>query len=70
MNTTDFPPAALMPRATLTASWSMWMLQGVTWLQVEATPIWGFLKSSFLNPTAYNMARLAARSGPSTTMEE
>src|SRR6185503_4369864 len=46
------------------------MLHGVTWLQVETTPIWDFWKSSRLNPTAWSMARLAARSGPSTTMEE
>src|SRR5215471_8766822 len=48
----------------------MWMLHGVTWLQVDTTPIWDFLKSSRLNPTAWSMARLAARSGPSRTMEE
>src|SRR5216684_1728189 len=46
------------------------MLHGVTWLQVETTPICDFLKSSFLNPTAWSMARLGARSAPSTTMEE
>src|SRR5262245_40563024 len=46
------------------------MLQGVTWLQVDTTPIWDFWKSSRLNPTAWSMARLAARSGPSRTMEE
>src|SRR6185369_15212517 len=48
----------------------MCMLQGVTMLQVEATPICDFLKSSALKPTACSMARLAARSGPSTTIEE
>src|SRR6267143_198569 len=46
------------------------MLHGVTMLQVEATPICDFLKSSALKPTACSMARLAARSGPSTTMDE
>src|SRR6266571_9084972 len=46
------------------------MLHGVTWLQVETTPICDFLKSSFLNPTAWSMARLGARSAPSTTMAE
>src|SRR3954469_19043628 len=39
-------------------------------LQVDATPICDFLKSSASNPTACSMARLAARSGPSTTMDE
>jgi hypothetical protein len=29
----------------------MCMLQGVTMLQVEATPIWGFEKSDSLKPT-------------------
>ena len=48
----------------------MWMLQGVTWLQVETTPICDFWKSSRLKPTACSMARLAARSAPSTTGEE
>src|SRR6266487_6957629 len=46
------------------------MLHGVTWLQVETTPIWDFWKSSRLNPTAWSIARLAARSGPSRTMDE
>src|SRR6266567_7685243 len=46
------------------------MLHGVTWLQVETTPICDFLKSSFLKPTAWSMARLGARSAPSTTMAE
>ena len=47
---------------------SMCMLQGVTMLQREAMPIWDFLKSSRLKPTACSMAREAARSTPSTTM--
>jgi hypothetical protein len=46
------------------------MLQGVTMLQVEATPIIGFEKSSRLNPTGYSIARLGARSGPSNKMLE
>ena len=41
----------------------MWMLHGVTMLQVEATPICGLRKSASLNPVAYSIARLAARSG-------
>ena len=48
----------------------MCMLHGVTMLQVDATPIWGLAKSSFVNPVAYNMPRLGARSMPSTTMDE
>src|SRR6266850_3092949 len=46
------------------------MLHGVTMLQVDATPICDFEKSSGVNPTACSIARLAARSGPSTTIEE
>lgn len=39
-------------------------------LQVEATPMAGFSKSSSENPTARSIERLGARSGPSTTMAE
>src|SRR5436190_24066745 len=46
------------------------MLQGVTMLQHEAMPISGLEKSSGLNPTGYSIARLGARSGPSSTMLE
>jgi len=46
------------------------MLQGVTIDHVEATPTTGFLKSASVKPTARSMARLGARSGPSTTMAE
>src|SRR5688572_6055945 len=48
----------------------MCMLHGVTMLHVDATPTCDFLKSSAVNPTACNIARLAARSAPSTTIEE
>ena len=34
-------------------------------LHVDATPMIDFWKSSFLNPTAYNIPRLGALSGPS-----
>jgi hypothetical protein len=44
--------------------------QGVTILHVEAIPICGFWKSSFVNPTACSIARLGARSMPSTTLDE
>ena len=47
-----FPPAASTPLADSMASLSMWTLHGVTWLQVEAMPICGLVKSSFLKPTA------------------
>ena len=48
----------------------MCMLHGVTMLQVEAMPICDFLKSPLVKPTACSMARLGARSAPSTTMAE
>jgi len=48
----------------------MCILHGVTMLQVEAMPIWGFLKSPSSKPTARNMERLGACSTPSTTIEE
>ena len=48
----------------------MWTLHGVTWLHVEQTPTWDFLKSSRVNPTAWSIARPGARSGPSNTSDE
>src|SRR5471030_2910477 len=60
-------PALATPSAAAMASWSMCALQGVTWLQVDATPICDFSKSARSNPTACNMARLGARSGASTS---
>src|ERR1041384_5658390 len=63
---TALPPASLTPTDASTASLAMCMLHGVTMLQVEAMPIWDFWKSSFEKPTACNIARLAARSAPST----
>src|SRR5471032_2679061 len=60
-------PALVTPSAAAMASWSMWALQGVTWLQVEATPICDLAKSPRSNPTAWSMARLGARSGASTS---
>ena len=67
---TPLPPAASTPPRATAASSSMWLLQGVTWLQVEAMPTWGLAKSSSSKPTARNMARLAALFTPSTTGAE
>ena len=66
----DLPPAASAPAPASRARASMCMLQGVSMLQVEATPTTVFLKSSSLKPTARNMERFGARSEPSCTMEE
>jgi hypothetical protein len=67
---TALPSALLTPTAAASASLLMCILHGVTMLQVDATPICGFLKSSLLKPTACNMARFGSRSMPSTTWEE
>ena len=64
------PPASSAPLAACTAKRSMCILQGVTIDHVEAMPTTGFLKSASVKPTALNIARLGARSGPSTTIEE
>ena len=67
---TGLPLAIAAPSAALSANLSMCMLQGVTMLQVDAIPTWGFLKSASSNPTARSIERLGARSTPSTTNEE
>src|ERR1043165_8857896 len=67
---TALPPALSAPVAAALARPLMCMLHGVTIAQVEAMPICGLVKSSTVKPTGYSMARLAARAGPSTTMEE
>src|ERR1700761_3713032 len=70
LKTIALPPFAFTPFSVSSASLSMCMLHGVTLLQVEATPMIGFLKSASVNPTGYNIARAAARSGPSTSKLE
>ncbi len=60
-------PALATPSAAAMASLSMWILHGVTWLQVDAMPICDFAKSPRSNPTACNMARLCARDDSSTS---
>src|SRR6187402_373536 len=48
----------------------MCTLHGVTWLHVEQTPTCDFAKSARVKPTACNIARPGARSGPSRTRDE
>jgi hypothetical protein len=48
----------------------MCTLHGVTWLHVEHTPTCDFAKSARVKPTACNIARPGARSGPSNTSDE
>ena len=63
-------PAASAPALACLASSSIWLLQGVRLLQVEAIPICGLRKSSSVKPTARSMARLADFPRPSTTGDE
>ena len=70
LNNTPLPPAASTPLMASAAKSLMCMLQGVTMLQVLATPTWGFLKSASSKPTARSMARLGAWGTPSTMIEE
>ena len=50
LNTIAFPPALLVPISACLASSSICILQGVTLLHVEATPMIGLLKSPALKP--------------------
>ena len=60
------PPAALMPAFTRSDKRRRWKLQGMTSIQVLATPMIGRDRSSSVNPTAFNIARAGARSGPAS----
>src|SRR5580658_1092409 len=70
LNSTLLPPAASTPAAASRASSPMCMLQGVTLLQVEATPICGLAKSSSRKPVARSIARAGACFTPSITTRE
>src|SRR5207302_4991731 len=70
LNSTLLPPAPSTPTDASRASSPMCMLQGVTFPQVEATPICGRPKSSSRNPTARSMAREGACLAPSITIRE
>ena len=56
------PPAARMPALTFSDSRRRWELQGITSIQVLATPTSGRDKSSSVYPTAFSIA-LAKRTG-------
>ena len=70
LNSTLLPPPPSTPAHASRARSPMCMLQGVTFPQVEATPICGRSKSWSRKPTARNMARAGARVTPSTTTRE
>ncbi len=56
------PPAARMPSFTASASWRRWKLHGIVSIQVLATRMQGFDKSSRLKPMPRIIARAGARS--------
>ena len=64
LNSMGVPPAARTPSLTLAESRRRWKLHGITSIQVLAMPTSGRSRSSSVNPTALNMARDGARSGP------
>ena len=66
LNSMGTPPAARTPCLTFSDRRRRWKLQGMTSIQVLATPIRGLRKSSSVRPVARSMARAGARSGPST----
>ncbi len=64
-NSMGVPPAARIPSLTNSASRRWLRLQGIVSIQVVATPMIGWARSSSVKPTALSIARAAARSGPS-----
>ncbi len=70
LKSTLLPPLASAPAAASRASSAMCILQGVTFAQVDAMPIWGLVKSASWNPTARSIAREGACFTPSTTRRE
>ena len=66
LNSSGVPPAARIPSLTFAERRRRWKLHGPISIQVLATPISGFERSSSVRPVAKSMARAAARSGPSS----
>src|SRR5262245_48667314 len=67
LNSIGVAPAARMPRFTSTAS-SRWLrLHGIVSIQVVATPMIGFARSSSVKPVPFSIERAPARSGPSVS---
>ena len=65
LNSIGVPPASRIPFFTHCAS-SRWLkLQGIVSIHSVAIPTIGRARSSSVNPTAFSMARAAARSNPS-----
>ena len=64
LNSIGVPPAARIPSLTCLARSRRWKLHGPISIQVLATPMSGFFKSSSEKPTALSIARAGARLGP------
>ncbi len=68
LNSIGVPPAARMPSFTFAESRRRWKLQGMVSIQVLATAISGFARSSSVKPMALYMARAGAWSRPSVIL--
>ena len=67
LNSIGVAPASRMPRFTSTAR-SRWLrLHGIVSIQVVATPMMGFARSSSVKPVPLSIERAPARSGPSVS---
>src|SRR3989338_1056745 len=66
LNSIGVPPAARTPRFTCPASRRRCTLHGITSIQVLAIAMSGRRRSASRRPSAFSMARLGARSGPSS----
>src|SRR5581483_8779164 len=65
LNSIGVPPALRTPSFTFAESRRKWKLHGMVSIQVFATPISGFARSSLVKPIALNIERAPARSRPS-----
>ena len=68
LNSMGVPPAARMPSFTLAERRRRWKLQGMVSIQVLATAMSGFARSSSVKPMDLYMARAGARSRPSVIL--
>ena len=65
LNSIGVPPASRIPRFTWGARARWLRLHGMVSIHVVQTPIRGRARSASSKPTAFSIARAAARSGPS-----
>src|SRR5262245_22007541 len=64
LNSIGVPPASRIPRFTSWASSRWFRLHGIVSIQVVATPMIGFARSSSVKPVPFSIDRAPARSGP------